>query len=232
MSKKVTQNQSKKAVKKQDEFQSVESALTKSEAFIEKNQKQIITWLGIVALAVMAFLAINNYYVKPRKVEAANEMYKSQLFFARDSFNLALNGDGFESLGFEEISSKYSLTPSGNLAKAYAGICYYNLGDYENAIKYLSGYDADKSYFSISVIGLIGDSYVELNQTEKAIRFFTKAADFNNEVLSPIFLKKAGIAYESIGDNKKALSCYTQIKDKYSLSQEGQDIDKYITRLQ
>ncbi|GAB1415778.1 tetratricopeptide repeat protein [Paludibacter sp.] len=232
MSKKVSQSQAKKVAKTQDDFESVENALTKSEAFIEKNQKHLITGLGIVAIIVMAILAINNFYVKPRAAEAANEMYKSQLFFAKDSFNIALNGDGFESIGFEEISSKYSLTSSGNLAKAYAGICYYNLGDYENAVKFLLSYDADDSYFSTSVLGLAGDCYVELNQTEKAIQFFTKAVDSNNEVLSPVFLKKAGIAYESLGDSKKALSQYMLIKEKYSMSQEGQDIDKYISRLQ
>lgn len=223
---------SKKAVKKQDEFENVEHALTASEAFIEKYQKQILYGLGVVAVLVMGFLAVNNFYVKPRSAEAANEMYKSQLYFAKDSFLLALEGDGFESIGFEAISSDYSLTESGNLAKAYAGICYYNLSEYDNAIKYLSGYDGDDQYFSITVLGLIGDCYVELGETDKAVRFFGKAAESGNEVLAPVFLKKAAIVYESTGDKSKAIQNYQTIKDKYPLSQEGQDIDKYITRLQ
>jgi len=223
---------SKKAVKKQDEFEHVEHALTASEAFIEKYQKQILYGLGIVAVLVMAFLAINNFYVKPRSAEAANEMYKSQQYFAKDSFLLALEGDGFESIGFEAISSDYSFTASGNLAMAYAGICHYHLGEYEDAIKYLSGYDADDQYFSITVLGLIGDCYVELGETDKAVRFISKAAESENEVLAPVYLKKAALLFESTGEKEKALQNYQTIKDKYPLSQEGQDVDKYITHLQ
>lgn len=223
---------SKKTIKKQDEFESVEQALTTSEAFIEKYQKQILYGLGVIAVLVMAFLAINNFYVKPRSAEAANEMYKSQLYFSRDSFRLALEGDGFESIGFEAISSDYSLTSSGNLAKAYAGICYYHLGEYDQAIKYLSGYDGSDQYFSLTVLGLIGDSYVEKGEPQKAVRFFSKAADSGNDVLSPFFLKKLAIVYESNGENDKALKSYQTIKEKYPMSQEGQDIDKYISRLQ
>lgn len=223
---------SKKVAKKNDEFENVEHALTTSEAFIEKYQKQILYGLGIVAIIVMAFLAINNFFVKPRSAEAANEMYKSQLYFSTDSFQLALEGDGFESIGFEAISSDYSLTTSGNLAKAYAGICYYHLGDYEQAIKYLSGYDGKDQFFSITVLGLIGDCYVELGESQKATKFFIKAAESKNEVLAPFYLKKAAIVYESTGETGKALKNYLAIKDLYPLSLEGQDIEKYITRLQ
>ncbi len=223
---------SKKVAKKNDEFENVEHALTTSEAFIEKYQKQILYGLGIVAIIVMAFLAINNFFVKPRSAEAANEMYKSQLYFSTDSFQLALEGDGFESIGFEAISSDYSLTTSGNLAKAYAGICYYHLGDYEQAIKYLSGYDGKDQFFSITVLGLIGDCYVELGESQKATKFFIKAAESKNEVLAPFYLKKAAVVYESTGETGKALKNYLAIKDLYPLSLEGQDIEKYITRLQ
>jgi len=51
-------------------------------------------------------------------------------------------------------------------------------------------------------------------------------------MVSPIYLKKAGIAYESLGDYKKAVETYTKIKDDYSKSQEAADIDRYIARAQ
>ena len=218
--------------KKHDEFESVESALTATEAFIEKNQKQLITGVGILALLVTAFIAFNNMYFKPRTNEASNEMYKAQLYFARDSFELALQGDDFETIGFEGVSSKYSWTASGNLAKAYAGICLYNLGEYEEAIRFLSKFDGGKSYLGLSVTGLIGDCYVELDRPEKAVKFFKKAGEANNEALSPTFLKKAGFVYESLEQKDKALACYQIIKEKYADSLEGQDIEKYIFQLQ
>lgn len=223
---------SKKVAKNQDEFQNVEHALTTSEAFIEKYQKQILYGLGIVSVIVVAFLAVNNFYMKPRAVEAANEMYKSQQYFSTDSFKLALEGDGFESIGFEEIASNFSLTPSANLAKAYAGICYFHLGDYENAIENLSSYDGDDEYFSITVIGMIGDAYAELGNASDAIKFFSKASGYDNDVLTPFYLKKAAIMMETENQTDKALKNYLTIKDEYPMSMEAQDIEKYISRLQ
>ena len=55
-----------------------------------------------------------------------------------------------------------------------------------------------------------------------------KAAD--NEVVSPVYLKKAGLAYENLKEYDKAVQAYKSIKEKYYNSMEASDIDKYITR--
>jgi tetratricopeptide (TPR) repeat protein len=223
---------SKKEGKKHDELESVEHVLTTSEAFIEKYQKQILFAVGAVVLVVLFALSFRNFYLEPREIAAENEMYKSQTFFAADSFRVALEGDGVESIGFKEIVSEYGITASGNLAAAYAGICYYKLEQYDNAIKYLSQFDGDDTYFTASVIGLIGDSYVELGETSKAVSYFDKAAKLNNEIMTPIYLKKAGLVYESLNQPAKAEKKYVEIKEKYPRSQEASDIEKYIARVQ
>jgi tetratricopeptide (TPR) repeat protein len=223
---------SKKEETKHDELENVQHALTTTEAFIEKYQKQLLIGVAAVVLVVLAVILIKNYYLEPREVNAENEMYKAQSFFAADSFKVALEGDGANFIGFKEIVSEYSFTASGNLAAAYAGICYYKLGQFDNAVKYLSQYDGEDKYFSASVIGLTGDSYVELNETEKAVSYFEKAADLKNEVMSPIYLKKAGLIYESLKETDKAEKAYTTIKEKYPKSQEAADIDKYLARVQ
>lgn len=223
---------SKKEGKKHDELESVEHVLTTSEAFIEKYQKQILFAVGAVVLVVLFALSFRNFYLEPREIAAENEMYKSQTFFAVDSFRVALEGDGVESIGFKEIVSEYGITASGNLAAAYAGICYYKLEQYDNAIKYLSQFDGDDTYFTASVIGLIGDSYVELGETSKAVSYFDKAAKLNNEIMTPIYLKKAGLVYESLNQPAKAEKKYVEIKEKYPRSQEASDIEKYIARVQ
>jgi tetratricopeptide (TPR) repeat protein len=135
-------------------------------------------------------------------------------------------------MGFKEIASEYSITSSGNLATAYAGICYFKLADYDNAIKSLSQFDGDDVYFTTAVLGLIGDSYIELGKTKEGISYFEKAGDAKNNVLSPLYLKKAAIAYESIEKPQEALKLYTSIKNDYPKSTEASDIDKYISRVQ
>lgn len=223
---------SKKEEKKHDELANVEQVLTSSEAFIEKYQKQILMGVGVVVLVVLVILSFRNFYLEPREIAAENEMSKAQTAFAADSFRVAVEGKGVEIMGFKEIVSEYGITQSGKLAAAYAGICYYKLGQFENAIKYLSQYDGDDAYLSTSVIGLTGDCYVELGETSKALSYFEKAADKDNAVLSPVYLKKAGLVYESLKQPDKAEKEYTIIKDKYPKSQDASDIDKYIARVQ
>ncbi len=214
-----------------DELENVQQVLTTSEAFIEKYQKQILYVVGGVVLFVILILAIRNYYLKPKEIQAANEMYKAQSYFNTDSFKVALNGKLPEFIGFKEIVSEYGITSSGNLASAYAGICYFKLGEYDNAIKYLSQFDGKDENVSVTVTGLIGDSYVEKGETKKAINYFEKAGNADNKVLSPFYLKKVAIAYESLNQVEKALEIYNKIKEKYPQSSEASEIDKYIARI-
>ena len=220
-----------KNVKKKDEFANVEQVLSTSEAFIEKYQKQILIAVCAIVAIVLLALAVRNFYIKPREVAAENEMYRAQVHFANGAFEQALNGDNFETIGFRAIAASYRMTSSGNLATAYAGISYFRLGDYQNAIKFLSKFRGRDAYLATSVIGLIGDSYVQLGEIQKAIGFFEKAAGAKNTVLSPIYLKKAGLAYESLGQMDKAARSFQAIKDLYPTSQEAADIEKYIARV-
>lgn len=209
----------------------IQVAIGKTEAFIEKYQKQLIyAVLGIV-IVVSGVILFSKFYQGPREVEAQNQLSKSQNYFVQDSFKLALNGDGIDSRGLKRIIEDYGSTKSANLANVYAGICCYKLGDYNQAISYLEEFDGnDDVNITPTVVGLIGDAYVELRETDKALTYFTKAYEMDNKMLSPVFLKKAGLVYESKGEYDKAIELYTQIKDKYVQSNEARDIEKYIER--
>ena len=167
----------KKEEKQHNELENVQHALTSTEAFIEKYQKQILIAVGSIILVVLLVMSFKNFYLDKREIAAQNEISKSQAAFAVDSFRIALEGKGVESLGFKEIASEYGITSTGKLASAYAGICYFKLGQYDEAVKYLSKYSGSDNYFSVSVIGLIGDCYVNLNDNTKAIGYFEKAWD-------------------------------------------------------
>lgn len=208
----------------------VQEALTKSEQFIEKNQRNILIAVGAIVLIVCAVLAYRNLYLVPKEKEAEARIYKAQQYFEKDSFQLALTGND-EFLGFEEINDKYGSTKTGKLANVYIGLCYKGLEDYENAIKYLKKFNANDEMISPAVIVSIGDCYIETGKTKEAVDYFLKAADkADNDLVSPFALKKAAIAYEELGEYDKAVNVYTQIKDKYFNSNEGYNIDKFIER--
>ena len=207
--------------------------VSRSEKFIENNKKNIS--YGIVALAVIigAILSYNYLYLAPKNDKANLALFKGEHYFQRDSFNIALNGNGFDYDGFEYITQQYGGTKSGNLAKAYAGICYFKLGDIENAMKHLKSFSTNEDYISPAITGLIGDCYVESGNIKEGISYFEKAASkADNDLISPIFLKKAGLAYENLRQFDNAIKAYTKIKEKHAASMEAMDIDKYITRAQ
>ena len=154
-------------------------------------------------------------------------------YLASEQWELALNGDSVDYLGFETIIDKYKYTKTGNVARAYAGICCYQMSDFDQAKNHLKKFKAGDRMISPAITGLIGDCYVDMNETAKGIDYFEKAAKkADNDLLSPVFLKKAGIAYESLNEYKKAIQAYTTIKEKYPNSNEANDIDKYIYRAQ
>jgi tetratricopeptide (TPR) repeat protein len=157
-------------------------------------------------------------------------MFYAEIYFAKDSFNLALNGDG-QYLGFIDIADEYSGTKPGNLANYYAGLSYLHLKDYENAIDYLKEYSYDDIILSSLAIGCIGDAYLELGEQDMALEYFQDAADNNdNEFTTPRFLMKQAIVLELQEDYEGALELYKRIKSDYKSSKEGQNVTQYISR--
>ena len=209
----------------------VEEIVSKSELFIENNSKKIIFAIIAAIVIVGAFLGVKHGYLIPQEKAAAAAMFKGEQYFARDSFALALNGNGADYIGFNAIADQYGSTDAGNLAKAYAGICYFKLGETDKAINALKSFSASDKMVSPAITGLIGDCYVNTGNAKEGISYFEKAASAaDNDVISPIYLKKAGIAYESLKEFDKAVKAYKTIKEKYYTSMEAADIDKYITR--
>ena len=221
-------------VKKQDKTEggivAVEEALSKTERFIERNQKLLTIIIGVIVIAVLLFFGFKRFYMAPREQEAKEQMFMAERYFETDSINLALNGDGMYP-GFLDIIDDYSMTKGANLSKYYAGVCYLKMGNFEEAIDYLGSFKAKDQILGPMAKGAIGDAYMELNQTAKAASYYLEAADLkDNEFSTPIFLMKAGWTYEMLNDYKKALEIYERIKIKYPASTEAREIDKYIAR--
>ncbi|MDH6311405.1 tetratricopeptide (TPR) repeat protein [Parabacteroides sp. PFB2-10] len=221
-------NKKKGATKSEVE---VGEIVSRSEQFMEKYSKHLMYGVLAVAVVVAIILGVHHGYLIPREKKAEAALFKGEHYFLRDSFALALHGNGVDYEGFESIIKQYGSTKSGNLAKAYAGISYYHLGENDAAIKNLKAFSAKDQMISPAVFGEVGDCYVNMGQVKEGISYFEKAAKMaDNSVVSPTFLKKAGAAYESLGQYKEAEKVYTTIKEKYFNSMEAVDIDKYITR--
>ena len=213
-----------------DNLTEVESALTKSEQFLEANQKLITIVIGAIVVVAVGYLGLNKFYLEPRKTDAQEQIAKAQKYFEKDSFNLALNGDGTNP-GFLDIIDDFGSTDAGNLANYYAGISYLHMGQYDNAISYLKKFDTDDLLLGPIAVGAQGDAQLELGKTEKALSLYTDAYKMNeNELTTPKYMLKAGELLEGTNKQAEALKLYETIKQKFAESEEGRNIDKYIAR--
>ncbi|MBC5604289.1 MULTISPECIES: hypothetical protein [Bacteroides] len=215
--------------KNQNEHLNVEDALTQSEAFLIKYKNAIIGGVVAVIIIVAGFIMYKNLYAEPREEKAQAALFKGQEYFEQDAFEQALNGDSIGYAGFLKVADDYSGTKAANLAKAYAGICYAQLGKYEDAVKMLDGFDGSDQMVAPAILGAAGNCYAQLGQLDKAASTLLSAADkADNNTLSPIFLLQAGEILVKQGKYDDAVNAYTKIKDKYFQSYQAMDIDKYI----
>ena len=212
--------------------QGAEAEVALEETFIQKNLKKIgIAVSCIIILVLVCFLG--QLYLNSQNEKAADALYPCQEQFQLGNYEKALNGDGQNVLGFAQVAKEYSLTKSGNVAKLYAGLANAQLGNYEEAEKFLKDFNAkDDEMISPSAIGALGNVYAQLGQHDKAVDCLKKAAQkADNTVLSPIFLVQAGEILEADGKTEEALKLYQEVKDNYRGSQLGAEIDKYIERV-
>jgi tetratricopeptide (TPR) repeat protein len=202
-----------------------------AESYFEKNKNLVLAVIGAIVIVLGGYLFYKFGIHGPKAQNAETAMYRAEQQFARDSFALALEnpGGGFE--GFLDIIDNYGGTDAANLASYYAGVSYLNLGKFEAAIEYLKDFSPAGNVTPAMKNGALGDAYSELGQYGDALSFYKKAADTNNDFLSPYYLKKYGLLSEKEGDNNAALNAYQEIKDKYYKSSEALDIDKYIARV-
>ena len=212
-------------------FQSVENALSRTEQYIEENQKSLTVIILAIVVVVGGYLGYKKFYLEPKNAEAHGAMYFAEQYFEQDSFRLALEGDG-ANYGFLDVIDEYSVTKAANLAHYYTGICYMRTGEFEDAIEHLEKFDAEDIMVASVALGAIGDCYLELDDKEEAAAFYLKAgARKKNSFTTPLYLKKAGLVLESLQEYEKALKAYETIEKNYPETEEGRQIKKYITAL-
>ena len=204
------------------------NVITRSEEFIHRNQKTIITVVAAVAVVVLAIFGVNKWYLQPREERAAAEMFAAEQYFLQGEWQKALEGDE-TNRGFNSVIDNYGSTKAGNLAKYYAGIANLQLGNYDEAIKWLGKYNGKDTFTKPLAIMAEGDALMEQGNTEKAVKQYLAAAKADdNPVTAPSALFTAGMGYMMLGQQDKAAETFKKIKKNYPSSTEWPEIDKYI----
>ncbi len=205
-------------------FKSLDEGASKTEAWVEKNQKAIFGVVATIAVLVLGYIAYQKFILEPKQMEATNEIYQANSYFEqalnatseKDSlYNLALNGNAGK-YGLIDIAEKYSGTPAGNVANYQAGMAYLNTNKYQEAINYLDKFSGDNMILAPLAKGGIGDAFIQLNQPEEAYKYYKEAVSLSkNEVTTPRFLLKAGVTAMNLGKIDEAFVHFDRIANEF-----------------
>ena len=211
-------------------FNTLDESASKTEAWVEKNQKIIFGVVGAVAIGVLGYILYQKFIQEPNQLEAINEVYQANSYYeqavnatsAKDSlYNLALNGNAGK-YGLLDIADKYSGTPTGNIANYQAGMAYLNTYKYQEAINYLDKFSTDDPLLGPLAKGGIGDAFVQLNQPEEAYKYYKQAVSLSdNDTTTPRFLLKAGITALNLGKADEAYDFFNRITEEFKDATEA-----------
>jgi TolA-binding protein len=201
--------------------------------FWSRYSKVILVASSAIILLCGGYLAYKYLVKAPKEEKAIEAMFKAEEYYRVDSLNMALNGDGINA-GFLRIIKNYDGTRAANLAKFYAGDIYLKQGNYSNAVKYLKDFSTDAKQVQARGYKLLGDAYAEQGKNSDALSNYKKAAhhfEKDEENSSEYLFIAAYFADRVMKNQKEAIGLYQELKKKYSKTQRGYDVDKYLSQL-
>ncbi len=205
-----------------------DEVLGKSEAYVIKHKNKFISAIVAIVVIVAGYLAYNTFVAEPREAEAAKAIFKAEQYFVNGDFETALNGDGINA-GFLQVIEENGGTDIANMANAYAGLCYVQQQNYDEAISYLEKYSGSDRLVSPMVKYALGNCYAHKENIDKAIKLVLEAADeAENITVTPKCWFDAAAMYEKQGKTEKAIELYNRIKNEYPQAPEAANIDRFI----
>jgi outer membrane protein assembly factor BamD (BamD/ComL family) len=183
------------------------------------NKKKIYIALAVVlAIGAGIYLYINNQNLKNEEAEVKLSAVIS--LYEQEKYQEAINGDPATGItGLREIVDNYGSTNSGETAKLYLGNAYYNIKDYDNALKQFEDYSGSRPIIKASCLSGIGAVYEARGDMKKAGEYFEKAATYSKEVVTNQENFYYAIrAYTAAGDKESAKRMYALLQDEYPKS--------------
>lgn len=201
--------------------------------YIEDNSKNLM-YAGIALLVVAAgFWYYTSIYTPKRNAAANDELFKAEKFYEQDSLDLALNGDGGEVLGLQDVAEEFGNTPAGERAAYLAASALLNKGSYEEALEYIQQVSFDDEMVAPLAMCLEGDCHVQMDNFEDGVSNYLKAANLrDNTFTTPYALMKAAKVQMHIEDWDGALESLQRVKKDYKLTQYAANIEKEIARVE
>lgn len=188
--------------------------------FYSQNKATVIGG-GIGIILVIGLIIGYVIYSGQQESRAQVLLGIAERSLAQGNFETALHGDDDDlTLGFVQIANNYSRTDAGNLAKYYAAVSEYELGNYESALDYVKAFNVPRGILGVSPISLHAIILAELERYDEAAGKFVEAARWDeNDATTPYNLFEAAQAYLEVEKTQEASRLIEEIINEYPTSQ-------------
>lgn len=210
----------KKPVKKKTvQEEDVKSVALHAVEKIRTRQKQVIIAASALAVIVIMYAgyAVYSSSMSSKAYELEKEAY-TYYYAEKPNESMPEAERWKKALELYKKSIDAKPTPT---ALYYAGNCYYNLNDYDNAIKEYTKF-ADKFSGDKGVLPLVyqklSSAYFKTGQKDKALDILGKLARVNNKIFKDTALVLEARYYDSAGEKEKALERYSGIVSDFPAS--------------
>ena len=186
------------------------------------NQNKAAVLGGGIGIILVIGLTIGYFmYSSQQESQAQNLLGIAEQALFQGDYETALYGDEDEfTIGFVQIADNYSRTEAGNLARYYAAVSEFELGNYESALSYIERFNKPRGIMGVSPATFHATVLLELNRYEEAASMFERAANWDeNNATTPSNLYEAAQAYHEAGLNQDANRVLDQLLQDYPNSQ-------------
>lgn len=222
----------KKLTKEELEQDPLLQSYAKIQNTYQENKGTIIG--GAIAVVLIVAFGLGYYLYSTQQEQEAQELLsEAQMYYLNGDYQTALQGSEEEfTAGFEQIIDNYSRTDAANLARYYAAVSLYNLGDHEEALSYMNEHDVPDGILGSGPISFHAVLYTEIGDFEQAAQTYVRAAEWEeNDDMTPYNYLKAAQAFDAVGNTEEAQNYAQRVVDDYGNSSHAEQAQKLLGKL-
>ena len=207
------------AKKKPVQVNEVRSAALQALDKIKARQKLVIVG-GSAVIVMLVLFILFSWYSSSMSRRASDLEKEAYRYYYGETADEAMSDEDKwkKALELYTQSLEVKVTPS---ALFYTANCYYNLKEFDNAIKeysrFTERYSRDTGILPL-VYQKLASAYFKTDQNDKALDTLGKLAKVNNGIFKDTALILEARYYEGAGEKEKALEKYREIMADFPLS--------------
>jgi tetratricopeptide (TPR) repeat protein len=179
-------------------------------------QKQAIIIVSAIVAIVLIFVFFNFYTYSQNKKAHELEMEANSIYFpAKTDKSMPETEKWKRAMELYKKAVDVKATPTALFS---LGNCYYNLGDYENAIKqynlFIEKFSGDYVILPL-VYQKLASAYLKTGKNEKALETFASLSKIKNGTFKDTALLMEARHYEILGNTAKAQEKYRALVSEF-----------------